>query len=80
MKKKVLNRACALAVLVLTASVVMVQAMDFRIKDGVLVKYRGKAANVVVPEGVTRVSGMMRFQATKALSPSPAREPVTSKP
>jgi hypothetical protein len=31
------------------------QSADFEIKDGVLVKYRGKAAEVVVPDGVTSI-------------------------
>lgn len=32
-------------------------ADDFEIQDGVLIKYNGSAANVVIPEGVTSIDG-----------------------
>jgi hypothetical protein len=31
------------------------QSADFEMKDGVLVKYRGNAAEVVIPDGVTSI-------------------------
>jgi hypothetical protein len=34
-----------------------IQRDDFEIKDGVLVKYRGKTADVRVPDGVTTIGG-----------------------
>jgi hypothetical protein len=47
-----------MAVLVLCAAAVWnitAQEGDFEIEDGVLVKYRGNAAELVVPEGVTAI-------------------------
>jgi hypothetical protein len=41
--------------LVIAAQGLSAQSADFEIKDGVLVKYNGSAAEVIVPEGVTSI-------------------------
>ena len=48
-------RKLALAAMLAAVCAVSLAAQDFEIKDGVLVKYRGNAAEADVPEGVTAI-------------------------
>jgi uncharacterized protein involved in exopolysaccharide biosynthesis len=52
----------------ITAQGAFAQTADFEIKDGVLVKYRGNAAEVVVPAGVTAI-GDRAFSRCPSLKP-----------
>jgi uncharacterized protein involved in exopolysaccharide biosynthesis len=68
------NRNCpwlisaALLMGFVTAQGAFAQTADFEMKDGVLVKYRGNAAEVVIPAGVTRI-GYAAFSGCSGLKP-----------
>jgi len=67
MKRKVTISAVLLCVTLCVPLAVFSQSRDFEMNGTVLVRYRGNATNVIIPEGVTAIGdGAFRNKGVKS--------------
>ncbi len=56
----------------------VIQGVEFKIKDGILVKYRGEEPNVVIPNGVTSIYSRAFFYIASTISSIVIPDSITS--